>query len=64
MQCVEPNNEGRVDYMEFTERFHTPAKDIGFNMAVLLTNLKVRLRWLSGEVWAADKDAAEAEKGV
>ncbi|KAL1246382.1 Ryanodine receptor [Trichinella spiralis] len=26
--------------MEFTERFHNPAKDIGFNLAILLTNLK------------------------
>jgi len=26
--------------MEFTERFHNPARDIGFNLAVLLTNLK------------------------
>ena len=24
---------------EFTQRFHDPVKDIGFNMAVLLTNL-------------------------
>lgn len=40
MMCTDVNNDGKVDYMEFTERFHNPAKDIGFNLAVLLTNLK------------------------
>ncbi|KAG8184852.1 hypothetical protein JTE90_012099 [Oedothorax gibbosus] len=39
MGCCEPNHDGLIDYLEFTERFHTPAKDIGFNLAVLLTNL-------------------------
>ena len=34
------NNDGKVDYLEFTERFSNPARDIGFNLAVLLTNLK------------------------
>jgi hypothetical protein len=37
--CVDTNQDGKIDFMEFTERFHNPAKDIGFNMAVLLTNL-------------------------
>ncbi|MCP9259461.1 Ryanodine receptor 44F [Dirofilaria immitis] len=40
MMCTDVNNDGKVDYMEFTERFHNPARDIGFNVAVLLTNLK------------------------
>ncbi|CAF1381800.1 unnamed protein product, partial [Adineta ricciae] len=39
LMCVDTNQDGKIDFMEFTERFHTPAKDIGFNMAVLLTNL-------------------------
>lgn len=39
MNCCEPNHDGLIDYREFTERFHNPAKDIGFNLAVLLTNL-------------------------
>ena len=39
MSCCEPNHDGLIDYREFTERFHNPAKDIGFNLAVLLTNL-------------------------
>lgn len=39
MSCCEPNHDGLIDYQEFTERFHNPAKDIGFNLAVLLTNL-------------------------
>ncbi len=37
--CVDTNQDGKIDFREFTERFHNPAKDIGFNMAVLLTNL-------------------------
>uniref|UniRef100_A0A0N5AR96 Ryanodine receptor n=1 Tax=Syphacia muris TaxID=451379 RepID=A0A0N5AR96_9BILA len=40
MMCTDVNNDGKVDYMEFTERFHNPARDIGFNLAVLLINLK------------------------
>lgn len=39
MMCVDADQDGKVDYDEFTERFHNPAKDIGFTMAVLLTNL-------------------------
>uniref|UniRef100_A0A4D5R9V0 Ryanodine receptor 44F n=1 Tax=Scolopendra viridis TaxID=118503 RepID=A0A4D5R9V0_SCOVI len=39
MQCCDTNHDGKIDYIEFTERFHEPAKDIGFNLAVLLTNL-------------------------
>jgi len=39
LACCESNHEGKIDYIEFTERFHNPAKEIGFNLAVLLTNL-------------------------
>ena len=39
MMCVDANQDGKVDFLEFTERFHNPAKDIGFNVALLLTNL-------------------------
>jgi len=39
MMCVDANQDGKVDFNEFTDRFHSPAKDIGFNVAVLLTNL-------------------------
>jgi ryanodine receptor 2 len=39
MCCGETNHDGKIDYIEFTERFHNPAKEIGFNLAVLLTNL-------------------------
>lgn len=37
--CCDTNHDGKIDYIEFTERFHNPAKEIGFNLAVLLTNL-------------------------
>lgn len=37
--CCDCNHDGKIDYVEFTERFHNPAKEIGFNLAVLLTNL-------------------------
>ncbi|XP_041469245.1 ryanodine receptor 2-like isoform X1 [Lytechinus variegatus] len=39
LKCADRNNDGRIDFNEFTERFHGPAQDIGFNLAVLLTNL-------------------------
>ncbi|XP_066971323.1 ryanodine receptor isoform X25 [Macrobrachium rosenbergii] len=39
LMCCDTNHDGKIDYVEFTERFHNPAKDIGFNLAVLLTNL-------------------------
>jgi ryanodine receptor 2 len=39
MMCVDANQDGKIDFHEFTDRFHNPAKDIGFNVAVLLTNL-------------------------
>lgn len=36
---MEINHEGKVDYEAFTDRFLGPATEIGFNLAVLLTNL-------------------------
>ncbi|CAM4882414.1 unnamed protein product [Rotaria socialis] len=39
LNCVDINQDGKIDFIEFTGRFHNPARDIGFNMAVLLTNL-------------------------
>ncbi|XP_061602252.1 ryanodine receptor 3 isoform X2 [Cololabis saira] len=39
LSCVEADENDMFNYKEFVERFHEPAKDIGFNMAVLLTNL-------------------------
>nr|VZI27969.1 unnamed protein product [Spirometra erinaceieuropaei] len=39
MGCVDANSDGKIDFQEFTERFYNPARDIGFNVALLLTNL-------------------------
>lgn len=39
MACCETNHDGKLDYIGFIDRFHEPAKEIGFNLAVLLTNL-------------------------
>ncbi|KAJ8982736.1 hypothetical protein NQ317_014034 [Molorchus minor] len=39
LACCETNHDGKLDYIGFIERFHEPAKEIGFNLAVLLTNL-------------------------
>ena len=39
MMCVDANQDGFIDFDEFTERFYGPVKEIGFNVAVLLTNL-------------------------
>ncbi|GCB66916.1 hypothetical protein scyTo_0005050, partial [Scyliorhinus torazame] len=39
LSCAETDENEMLDYEEFVERFHEPAKDIGFNVAVLLTNL-------------------------
>uniref|UniRef100_W5KV56 Ryanodine receptor 2b (cardiac) n=1 Tax=Astyanax mexicanus TaxID=7994 RepID=W5KV56_ASTMX len=39
LSCVETNESKLLDYRAFVSRFHEPAKDIGFNVAVLLTNL-------------------------
>ena len=29
MECADTNNDGLLDYTEFTERFHQPAENIG-----------------------------------
>lgn len=39
LSCMETNESEIVDYAEFVDRFHEPAKDIGFSITVLLTNL-------------------------
>ncbi|XP_056888735.1 ryanodine receptor 2 isoform X2 [Takifugu flavidus] len=39
LSCAETDENEVLDYKEFVDRFHEPAKDIGFNVAVLLTNL-------------------------
>uniref|UniRef100_A0A673C6E5 Ryanodine receptor 3 n=1 Tax=Sphaeramia orbicularis TaxID=375764 RepID=A0A673C6E5_9TELE len=39
LSCAEADENDMFNYEQFVERFHEPAKDIGFNMAVLLTNL-------------------------
>ncbi|XP_066527985.1 ryanodine receptor 2 [Hoplias malabaricus] len=39
LSCMETNESKLLDYDAFVSRFHEPAKDIGFNVAVLLTNL-------------------------
>ncbi|KAG7228617.1 hypothetical protein INR49_013303 [Caranx melampygus] len=39
LSCMETDKCDIVDYEAFVDRFHEPAKDIGFSIAVLLTNL-------------------------
>ncbi|XP_039597204.1 ryanodine receptor 3 isoform X6 [Polypterus senegalus] len=39
LSCAEADENDMFSYKEFVDRFHEPAKDIGFNVAVLLTNL-------------------------
>ncbi|CAO2579482.1 Ryanodine receptor 3, partial [Lemmus lemmus] len=39
LSCTEADENDMFNYIDFVERFHEPAKDIGFNVAVLLTNL-------------------------
>uniref|UniRef100_A0A8C3CSH5 Ryanodine receptor 3 n=1 Tax=Cairina moschata TaxID=8855 RepID=A0A8C3CSH5_CAIMO len=39
LSCAEADENDMFNYLDFVERFHEPAKDIGFNVAVLLTNL-------------------------
>ncbi|KAM4591284.1 ryanodine receptor 2 isoform 1-T1 [Odontesthes bonariensis] len=39
LSCMETNDGEIVDYEAFVDRFHEPAKDIGFSITVLLTNL-------------------------
>lgn len=39
LSCSEADENDMIHYEEFANRFQEPAKDIGFNIAVLLTNL-------------------------
>ncbi|XP_029031557.1 ryanodine receptor 2 isoform X4 [Betta splendens] len=39
LSCMDNNESDMVHYEAFVSRFHEPAKDIGFSIAVLLTNL-------------------------
>ncbi|KAM8858472.1 ryanodine receptor 2 isoform 5-T9 [Spinachia spinachia] len=39
LSCMKTGDSEIVDYEVFVDRFHEPAKDIGFSIAVLLTNL-------------------------
>uniref|UniRef100_A0A667ZYR6 Ryanodine receptor 2b (cardiac) n=1 Tax=Myripristis murdjan TaxID=586833 RepID=A0A667ZYR6_9TELE len=39
LSCTETDEKEILDYEAFVDRFHEPAKDIGFSIAVLLTNL-------------------------
>ncbi|XP_064421057.1 ryanodine receptor 3 isoform X3 [Latimeria chalumnae] len=39
LSCTEADENDVFNYEEFVGRFHEPAKEIGFNVAVLLTNL-------------------------
>lgn len=39
LACCETNHDGKIDYVGFCDKFHEPSKEIGFNLAVLLTNL-------------------------
>ncbi|XP_070696712.1 ryanodine receptor 2 [Pempheris klunzingeri] len=39
LSCTETDDSDLVNYEAFVDRFHEPAKDIGFSIAVLLTNL-------------------------
>lgn len=39
LSCSEADENEMINFEEFADRFQEPAKDIGFNVAVLLTNL-------------------------
>ncbi|KAG5284986.1 hypothetical protein AALO_G00032730 [Alosa alosa] len=39
LSCSEADENDMINFEEFANRFQEPAKDIGFNIAVLLTNL-------------------------
>ncbi|XP_059214929.1 ryanodine receptor 2 [Centropristis striata] len=39
LSCTDTDDSDVVDYEAFVDRFHEPAKEIGFSIAVLLTNL-------------------------
>ena len=52
--CTEEDHEGKIDYAAFKETYYEPSKAIGFNMAVLLTNLSEHMttdpRWVKYEI--------------
>ena len=64
MMCVDSNQDGKVDFHEFTDRFHNPAKDIGFNVAVLLTNLSEHMPGDSRWDWDGATDRPTLVFGV
>ncbi len=39
VECADKDSDGRISYREFSERFSDPASEIGFNIALLFTNL-------------------------
>ncbi|XP_075257500.1 ryanodine receptor 2-like isoform X3 [Convolutriloba macropyga] len=39
VECADKDSDGRISYKEFSERFSDPASEIGFNIALLFTNL-------------------------
>ena len=39
LECADKDSDGRISYKEFSERFSDPASEIGFNIALLFTNL-------------------------
>ncbi|XP_041645474.1 ryanodine receptor 2 [Cheilinus undulatus] len=39
LTCLQTDDSDIVEYEDFVDRFHEPAKDIGFSISVLLTNL-------------------------
>lgn len=39
LACCKRNHEGKIDYGASVDRFHEPSREIGFNLAILLTNL-------------------------
>ena len=43
MECADLNNDGLLDYLEFTERFYQPAANIGFHLCVLVVHLSDHL---------------------
>ena len=43
MECADLNNDGQLDYLEFTERFYQPAASIGFHLCVLIVHLSDHL---------------------
>ena len=39
MKCIITDENDKFNYKSFVEQFHNPAEEIGFNFALLLTNL-------------------------